>query len=257
MTIPPPSEPGESAIEVTQPVPDPVWYRRVRAILEIFLCSGIPTQLFAAHLLWLGGLQPYATGGKLEPSWVFLVALIDTILVISIAVLLLRANGESPRTVFLGPRTPVREALLGVALIGPLILGVAGIMVLSRAIWPSLHNVPENPLGGLLRSPVDAALFAVVAIVGGGVREELQRAFLLTRFERDLGGPMVGLVITSVAFGAGHALQGWDAAIATGAMGFFWGRLYLRRRSVIAPVTSHAGYNSLEIVRFLVMGPGL
>ena len=257
MTIPPPSESREFAIEVPQPGPDPVWHRRVRAILEIFLCSGIPTQLFAAQLLGLGGLQPYAASGQLEPSWVFLIALIDTTLVISIAVLLLRANGDSPRTVFLGPRAPLREAVLGVALIGPLILGVASIMVLSRAIWPSLHNVPENPLGELLRSPVDAALFAVVAIVGGGVREELQRAFLLTRFERDLGGPMVGLVITSVAFGAGHALQGWDAAVATGAMGFFWGWLYLRRRSVIAPVASHAGYNSLEIIRFLIMGPGL
>jgi len=88
------------------------------------------------------------------------------------------------------------------------------------------------------------------------VREELQRAFLLTRFERDLGGPTVGLVITSVAFGAGHVLQGWDAAVATGAMGFFWGWLYLKRRSVVASMSSHAGYNSLEIVRFLVMGPG-
>src|SRR6187200_1751799 len=117
MTIPPPSEPGESAIEVTQPVPDPVWHRRVRAILEIFLCSGIPTQLFAAQLLGLGGLQPYAASGQLEPSWVFLLALIDTTLVISIAVLLLRANGDSPRTVFLGPRAPLREAVLGVALI--------------------------------------------------------------------------------------------------------------------------------------------
>jgi uncharacterized protein len=256
MNTPPISETDDCPIEVLEPAPDPLWYRRFRAIVEILLCSGIPTQALVAQLLALGGLWPYARSGGLDPTWVFLLALIDTVLVVALAIFLLRANGESPRAVFLGDRSPMREAVFGVAIIGPLILGVAGIMAAARAIWPSLHNVPENPLGGLLRSPFDAMLFAFVATVGGGVREELQRAFLLTRFERDLGGPVVGLVVTSVAFGAGHALQGWDAAIATGAMGCFWGWLYLRRRSVIAPMTSHAGYNSLEIARFLVMGPG-
>jgi CAAX protease family protein len=256
MNTPPVGEADDRPIETVQPVPDPVWYRRLRAMVEILLCSGIPTQVLVAQVLALIGLQPFAPGGALDPSWVFLLAFIDTVLVIMLAVFLLRANGESPRVVFLGSRSPGREVAFGLALIPPLIIGVAGIMVAARAIWPSLHNVPENPLAGLLRSPVDAIMFAIVAIVGGGVREELQRAFLLTRFERDLGGPTVGLVITSVAFGAGHALQGWDAAVATGAMGFFWGWLYLRRRSVVASMTSHAGYNSLEIVRFLIMGPG-
>ena len=249
-------ETGDPPIAIVAPAPGPVGYRRIRAIVEILLCSGIPTQVFVAQALALGGLRPFAPGGALDPTWVFLLAFIDTVLVVTLAVVLLRANGESPRAVFLGSRSIAREAIFGVALIGPLIFGVAGIMVAVRAIWPSLHNVPENPLGGLLRSPIEAALFAIVAIVGGGVREELQRAFLLTRFERDLGGPLVGLVVTSVAFGAGHVLQGWDAAVATGAMGFFWGSLYLRRRSVVAPMSSHAGYNSLEIIRFLVMGPG-
>jgi uncharacterized protein len=247
----------DHAIEVRPEMPEPVWYRRVRAVVEILLCSGIPTQMLVAQALALGGLRPFAPGGALYPTWVFLLALIDTVLIVLLAVLLLRANGESPAEVFLGTRSPMREAIVGIAWIGPLIFGVAGIMVTARALWPSLHNVPDNPLGGLLRSPVDAVLFSIVATIGGGVREEIQRGFLLTRFERDLGGPMVGLVVTSVAFGAGHVLQGWDAAIATGAMGFFWGWLYLQRRSVIAAMTSHAGYNSLEIVRFLVLGPGV
>jgi uncharacterized protein len=255
MTMPPVN--ADPPIEIAQPLPDPVWYRRLRAIVEILLCSGIPTQVLVAQALALGGLRPFTPGGALEPTWVFLLALIDTLLIVGLAVFLLRANGESPGAVFLGRRAPLREAVFGVALIGPLIVGVAGIMLVARAIWPSLHNVPDNPLSGLLRSPIDAVLFSIVATVGGGVREELQRAFLLTRFERDLGGPVLGLVVTSVAFGAGHVLQGWDAAIATGAMGFFWGWLYLRRRSTIAPMTSHAGYNSLEIARFLIMGPGV
>ena len=59
----------------------------------------------------------------------------------------------------------------------------------------------------------------LVVVVAGGVREEIQRAFLLRRFEVWLGGSTVGIIVTSVAFGAGHVLQGYDAAIVTGLLG--------------------------------------
>ena len=149
---------------------------------------------------------------------------------------------------------PLREGLIGIALIGPLLLGVGVVLVAARQAWPSLHNVADNPLTGLLKNPREAVMFACVALLAGGVREEVQRAFILTRFERDLGGPAVGLVVTSIAFGAGHALQGWDASLATGLLGAVWAVVYLRRRSAIAPMVSHAGFNSLEIVRYLVGG---
>ena len=60
------------------------------------------------------------------------------------------------------------------------------------------------------------------------------------------------LVVLSVAFGLGHVLQGRDAGIATGLLGLMWAVMYVRRRSSVAPVVSHAGFNSLEIVRIAV-----
>jgi CAAX protease family protein len=144
--------------------------------------------------------------------------------------------------------------VLGIALIGPLVVGIALVLIAAKAIWPPLHNVPENPLTALMRSPRDTVLFFLVAVIAGGLREELQRAFLLTRFEQHLGGARLGLIVTSLAFGAGHALQGRDAAIATAALGLVWGWVYLRRRSAVAPVVSHAGFNSLEILGYLVVG---
>jgi membrane protease YdiL (CAAX protease family) len=54
-----------------------------------------------------------------------------------------------------------------------------------------------------------------------------------------------------VAFGGGHLIQGKDAALATGLLGAFWGVVYLRRRSAVAPMVSHAGFNLLQIVPFL------
>ena len=58
--------------------------------------------------------------------------------------------------------------------------------------------------------------------------------------------------VFSVVFGLGHVIQGWDAAITTGLMGAFWGFVYLRRRSIVAPMVSHAGFNTAEIVGHLL-----
>jgi len=144
------------------------------------------------------------------------------------------------------------EGVLGLLLI-PITFGIAIAVILTvRRFAPSLHNVDQNPLQGLLTSPRDAWLFALVVLVAGGVREEIQRAFLLHRFDVWLGGRTVGLVVTSLAFGAGHfELQGVDAGLATGLLGLFWGFVYLRRRSSVAPIVSHAGFDLLQVLPFL------
>jgi membrane protease YdiL (CAAX protease family) len=64
----------------------------------------------------------------------------------------------------------------------------------------------------------------------------------------------VGLVVTSVAFGFGHLIQGVDAAVATALLGAFWGMVYLRRRSTVAPMVSHAGFDLLQIVQVIAVG---
>jgi membrane protease YdiL (CAAX protease family) len=139
--------------------------------------------------------------------------------------------------------------LYGVLLIPVVFVMVVVLLNVLRLSAPWLHNVPENPLEQLAETPGGAAVFALVAIVAGGVREELQRAFLLRRFERHLGGATVGVIVLSAAFGLGHIVQGWDAVITTGALGAFWAIVYLRRRSVLAPMVSHSGFNTLEILR--------
>jgi membrane protease YdiL (CAAX protease family) len=113
--------------------------------------------------------------------------------------------------------------------------------------------VPNNPLERLANGVQQSAVFAVVAILAGGIREELQRGFMLYRFERYLGGGNVGLVVTSVLFGVLHGIQGWDAMIVTGCLGAFWAAMYLTRRSTIGPISSHALFDTLQILR-LAMG---
>jgi membrane protease YdiL (CAAX protease family) len=57
--------------------------------------------------------------------------------------------------------------------------------------------------------------------------------------------------VYSVFFGAGHADQGYDAMIAIGILGFLWGLLYLSRRSIVAPLVSHATFNLAQLLKYL------
>jgi membrane protease YdiL (CAAX protease family) len=177
----------------------------------------------------------------------------DSLVLVALMVWILMAHGERPRDVFLGGRPSWSEAVLGLPLmIGALLLAVA-LLTGIQQVAPWLHTVERNPLQDLIRTPRDIALFGVVVVVAGGIREEVQRAFLLHRFEQWLGGARVGVVVTSASFGVGHLLQGADAAIATAALGAFWAVVYLRRRSAIAPIVSHSGFNLLQLAQFVLI----
>src|SRR5690606_15825841 len=161
--------------------------------------------------------------------------------------LFLKARGESVRATLLGERPLAPEVWRGLALL-PLVFAVVivGSLVIQQ-LAPQLRNVETNPLQAMLDTPAKLAIFAVVVVVAGGVREEIQRAFILHRVERDLGGAWVGLILFSAAFGVGHTMQGHDAAILTGLLGLLWGLVFLARRSVVAPIVSHALFNLGEL----------
>ncbi|MGH9349205.1 MAG: CPBP family intramembrane glutamic endopeptidase [Vicinamibacterales bacterium] len=227
---------------------------RVIAIAEVLICSSVPTQLLIGSLLALAGWAPKDASGNLLLPYVLTLLLADTVVLVALMVTLTRAHGERATDLWLGNRPMRHEVRLGVMLVPAVFLGVVILLNILRLTAPWLHNVPQNPLEQLAGTASDAAIFALVAIVAGGVREELQRAFLLRRFERHLGGPVVGVVVLSLAFGLLHIGQGWDAAIVTGALGAFWAIVYLRRRSSVAPIVSHAGFNGLEILRVAALG---
>lgn len=219
---------------------------RLTSLLEVILCSGFPTQLLITLLLIGVGVSVHEDG-RLSLRHIVWLSLLDTAVLVALIVTFLRLRGEDPRAVLLGGRSRVGEALVGLLLVPAAFLLVAGAAAAIDRVAPWLVDPAGNPLADLLRSSRHVLLFALVAVVGGGVREEIQRAFILHRFERHLGGAAAGLLIFSTLFGLGHALQGWDAAILTGLLGLFWGLVYLRRRSIVAPVVCHAAFNLIEI----------
>ena len=222
---------------------------RAAALLEVGLCSGFPTQLAVAAGLVLAGVTAAGGGGgALSLEYVVALSLADTVLLVGLIAFFLRRHGEQPATVFLGGRPQLPELRLGLLLVPAVVVFATATLWLLHTVWPAVANVPDNPIEALIRSPRDALILLVVAVVAGGIREEVQRAFILRRFEQRLGGGWLGLAVFSIAFGLGHYVQGWDAAIVTALLGAIWGALFLLRRSVVAAIVSHAGFNATEIM---------
>ncbi len=224
---------------------------RVGAAVEVILTSGFPTQLLLIGGLHGLGLRPLTSQGRLSPPFIFALSLADAVVVIGLVLLFLRAHRESASAVLLGARSILREAAIGILLLPLVLVFVVGILLLVLTLAPQLHNVARNPLEEMLRTRRDAAIFGIVVLVAGGVREEIQRGFILHRFQGYLGGGAAGVVIYSVLFGLGHIEQGYDAAVATAALGAVWGLIYLVRRSIVAPIVSHAGFNLAQLAKYL------
>lgn len=227
---------------------------KFEAIAEMVLCSSVPTQLVIGLALRLAGWSPVGKDGLLDLGFVVALSLLDTLVLIALMASLLRAHGERPSALWLGGRSVAREAIRGVLHV-PIVFLIGAVLLLTmRALTPQMHNVDVNPFEALAGNSLkDAVLLTLVAILAGGVREELQRAFLLDRFVRHLGPAWAGVVLLSIAFGLGHLLQGRDAAVATGAMGAFWAVVYLRRGCSIAPLVSHALFNTIEVLQIAVL----
>lgn len=256
MTDPAPDGRDDPGAAAPQPLPAAAM-TPTRAVLEALLCSSYPTQVLVAAGLASVGLTGLTPEGALNAPFVIAVSLGDAALVALLVVWFVRRNGESLHTVFLAGRPVGREALLGLALAPLVLLGIALVVAVLRLAVPQLHNVPVNPMGALMRDPVLAAAFAVVVVVAGGMREELQRGFQLHRLTGHVCGPGAALLLTSVAFGAGHTLQGYDVAVATGLLGAAWGLLYLARRSIVAAAVSHAVFNLAQVAIAATMGDAI
>jgi membrane protease YdiL (CAAX protease family) len=226
---------------------------RLRALAEVVLCSGFPTQIVILAVMGAFGMRLQTAGGSWSPLFVATLSMLDSAFVIGLVFLFLRSHREQARDVLLGQRPVWPEVLLGMTLLPFVFLLALVVLATLFTVAPQLHNVTHNPMQDLMQNPRDAAIFGFVVMVAGGVREEIQRGFILHRFNQYLGGGAVGVVVHSAIFGLGHVDQGWDATLAVGTLGAIWGTIYLTRRSIIAPMVSHAGFNLAQLVKFMVL----
>ena len=248
----------EAAFPLADPAPPVVLaassleLSRWSAALQVVLVSGIPTQFVAAAILAIGLRMPLLDAHGVSFQFVAVVSLVDTAIVAILIRIFLSLSREQSVDVFVGSRPMLGEALRGLAWLPIVFVGVTSIVLAIRAVAPWMHNVETSPFEAFLKTPQQAATFLVVVVLAGGVREELQRAFILHRFDQRLGGARVGLILFSLAFGAFHLDQGYDVALAICGLGLFWGFTYIRRRSAVLPMVNHASFNAAQVIQVVL-----
>lgn len=202
--------------------------------------------------VWVWQLARHPGGAPLPPTFAEFVLKIarSKSLVVAIVAALLWLGGEGPASVGLTRRDWARRLGFGLA------LGLPFFVVFNVALDGLLSGVfPKTPASGpsvttFFRDPRNLAAWLPIGILGGGFVEELQRIFVLTRFEKRFGRPglVFALVASSAMFGWGHLYQGVGTAIGTGLSGMTLGLLYLRRRSALEPMAVHACADVLAVL---------
>jgi uncharacterized protein len=125
---------------------------------------------------------------------------------------------------------------------------VAGVLVMSMIIklLGPIHAKAINvilPLGGR-----EVAVWVVISLTAGFVEELVYRGYLQSQFSRF--GMPAGLAILTQAiiFGAGHAYEGWQKAVAITCFAIFAGVVAAWRRSLRPNMMGHAMMDLLAAV---------
>ena len=195
-------------------------------------------------LYWVYQIVSHRPGPGLPAHFPQLVARIvrNKLLVFAAIFLLLRLEGEGFDRLGVTHREWPRHLGLGLAI--GLVMFVGLNVVLDSVMNSLIHRPPSGgpSITMFFKDPRNLLAWLPIGIFGGGVVEELERIFVLTRFEKWLGRPglVLAVALSSAMFGYGHLYQGVGTAIATTLSGVAFSLVYLRRRSALEPITAHA-----------------
>lgn len=228
------------------------WQDRLQAILEVLLLAGILSSFLAA--LPFGLAQGDSVLMTQNATSIAAFILLESSITLLLLLAVLRVNREPLRSLGLQRYRWLAHSAAGLALVPLLFLVNVIVAVLFRVLLPRFY-LERNPLVDLIKTPDDLAVFLLTALYAGGIKEELQRAFILNRFRDHLGGAWLGLMLWSVLFGAGHYVQGLQGVVVATMFGFLFGGLYLIRGSLVGPVVAHAVYDTAALLGYWFLHP--
>jgi len=237
------------------------WVRRFLTVPELLVVVLAGTLLVQIGFLFTG------TDVMGTSRSVVLFMALEATLTLILIVWFLHYRGENLSTLGWVWKNIGPEVGWGIACVPVLFVSTIFVSIFFQNFFPKYVST-ANPLLDLVEDSGDLALFLMSSLYVGGIKEEIQRAFVLDRFERYLGaillwpflrfvdlsnscreevsrrlGVVVGLILWSILFAVGHAVQGVDSAAAAGVLGLLFGLLYLWRRNLIAPMVAHALFN--------------
>jgi len=229
----------------------PIWPARLRSVFEIVMVSGVVSSLLTSRVfavvftVLFGRNHPKLM--EMDISFFAAYVLFESTIVFIILFMLMKARGETLSMLGMRRKQWKTNILLGVLAVPCLLLLSSAVSLFFKHFLPE-YALDKNPLTEMVHSPRQLILFMIVVIIGGGIKEELQRAFILRRFSQHLGGAVTGIVTWSLIFGAEHYVQGLQGMCSAAILGFIFGILYLIRGNLILTITAHAVYNTLILL---------
>lgn len=112
-------------------------------------------------------------------------------------------------------------------------------IIITPIIEQVTHNKPDISQYDFIRDNLASLLLMILVgwIVGGFIEEIVFRGFLLNRisafFSNKNTGDIIGIIITSAAFGFSHLYQGWSGVISTGLVAVVLGILFIKSKKVL------------------------
>lgn len=130
-----------------------------------------------------------------------------------------------------------------------LIFWVMAVIVLAAisAVLRLLHliHVQKAVIALAPQSAWEAALWIALSIMAGVVEEFVFRGYLLQQFASVNGKLWVGVLASSLLFGAAHGYEGIGSMIAIVAYGAMFCALAIQRKSLRAGIMAHAWHDSI------------
>ena len=168
----------------------PSWVDKLQAFFEVVLMSGLFSSFVATVPFTL---QKHRTADLLQSVHVVTgFVLLEAAITFAILALILAAHGETLADLGLRWDLWRSQLILGLILV-PLLFLLNGLVGgVFRVFLPKFFT-ERNPLMDIIHTRRDLGMFMASVLIAGGVKEELQRAFILMRFRDHLGGAKLGL----------------------------------------------------------------
>ncbi len=232
-------------------VPGKSWGDRLQAFIEVLLLSGLASTFLASLGLALFHIRSMERLLQ-DVRLLSLYLLAESVITLLLLAGMLKLHRESMASIGFCWANWKRNLVTGLALV-PFLFMINGLVAILFKLYLPKYYMEDNPLIQNVHTPQQVALLIFSALIAGGFKEEMQRAFILNRFRNHLGGAGVGLVLWSLAFGAGHYVQGAQGVVIASLYGFLFGIMYLLSGSLVAPIAAHGAYDALAILAYWLL----
>lgn len=203
------------------------------------LAVGFGGWIITVMILAILGLQDSDTVSR--PTWMAFFLVLEATITLALVLILERYRFSGTKVFSLVRWDP--GAILTAVAVLPILFFLVFFSGWFFQLYFPQYASQGNPLLERIKTPLDLVSFLVAGVYAGGVKEEVQRSFILLRFEERLGGIYPGLLIWSAVFGLGHYEQGWSSAFSAGILGLIFGGVFIWKRNLFASVSIHAVYN--------------